>query len=201
MLQWLRANLVPHRMWAISLVLLAVRVTLGLGLAEAGKGKLYVLAGKCVEDPLPDCETEDPKANCAQLRADECRAANQKKLDWFGKLTLFEHKGFKLPGGGKLNFTLAAVQETGAGVAILLGFLTRFAAIPAIAVMFVAMATAHWDSFNLDFAFTSELAFVYLVLALVLAAFGPGLLSIDGLLTRGGGKQAGKAQKSAKPKK
>jgi uncharacterized membrane protein YphA (DoxX/SURF4 family) len=200
MLQWLRTHLVPHRMWAISLILLALRITLGVGLMLPGKAKLYTLMAKCAEDPLPDCEKDDPAANCTEMRAAECKTQNEKKLKFFDGLTLFGHKGWKLPGGGKLNFALAGAQEAGAGLAILLGVGARIASLPAIAVMSVAMATAHWGTFNGDFEFTQQTAFLYLLLALVLAAFGPGALSIDGLWTRGGGS-AGKAPKPAKPKK
>ena len=200
MLQWLRAHLVPHRMWALSLILLALRVTLGVGLALPGKAKLATLMEHCAEDPLPDCEKEDPKANCAALRAAECKNQAAEKIAFFDSLTLFGHKGWKLPGGGKLDFALAAVQEAGAGVALVLGVGTRIAALPAIAVMSVAMATAHWDTFNADFTFTQQTAFLYLLLSLVLAAFGPGVISLDGLWTRGG-SSAGKAPKPAKPKK
>ncbi len=197
MLKWLRTHLVPHRMWAISLILLSLRLTLGVGLAVPGKAKLSTLMGKCAEDPLPDCEKDDPTANCAELRTSECKSKSAEKIAFFDNLRLFGHKNWKLPGGGRLNFALAAAQEAGAGVAIVLGLATRFAAVPAIAVMAVAMATAHWDTFNWTFAFTEETAFLYLLLALVLAAFGPGVLSIDGLWTRGGGAPA----KTAKPPK
>ncbi len=203
MLQWLRTHLVPHRMWAISLVLLAIRLTLGIGLALPGKAKVQTLLEKCAEDPLPDCEKDDTASNCATLRAAECKAKSLEKIAWFDGLRLFGHEKWKLPGGGKLNFTLAAVQEAGAGVAILLGVGTRFAALPAIAVMAVAMATAHWDTFNGQFAFTQETALLYLLLSLVLAAFGPGTVSLDGLWTRGGAGpgKAAKPAKSSKPKK
>ena len=202
MLQWLRTHLVPHRMWAISLVLLAIRLTLGVGLAMPGKAKLQTLMEKCAEDPLPDCEKDDSATNCAQLRAEECKSKSAEKIEWFSSLQLFGHKGWNLPGGGKLNFTLAAVQEAVAGAAMVLGVGTRLAALPAIAVMSVAMATAHWDTFNWQFAFTEETALLYLLLSLVLAAFGPGALSIDGLWTRGaGGGSGGKGAKPPKPAK
>lgn len=190
MLKWLRTHLVPHRMWAISLVLLAIRMTLGVGLALPGKAKLYTVMQKCAEDPLPDCEKEDPSANCTEMRAAECKSQSQEKIAVFDQLSLFGHKDWKLPGGAKLNLWLAAVQEAGAGVAIVLGVGTRIAALPAIAVMAVAMATSHWDTFNWSFGFVDETALLYLLLSLVLAAFGPGALSIDGLWTRSGGAPA-----------
>ena len=203
MLQWLRTHLVPHRLGSISLILLAIRLTLGLGIALPGKAKLYTLAEKCAEDPLPDCEKEDPAADCAAQRAAECRAQSQEKVASFANLTFFGHKGWKLPGGAKLNFVLAAVQEAAAGVAIFVGFGTRFAAIPAAAVMTVVMITERWQTFDGAFAFTQEPAFLYLLLSLVLGAFGPGALSFDGLWTRGGGGPAKRAKpaKAAKAKK
>ncbi len=198
MLQWLRTHLVPHRMWALSLVLLALRLTLGMGLALPGKAKLATLMEKCAEDPLPDCEKDDPQANCAEMRAAECKSKSKDKIAWFGDLTLFGHKNWKLPGGGKLHFAVTAVAETAAGTALVVGLGTRLFALPAVAVMAVAMATAHWDTFNWTFAFTEETAFLYLLLSLVLAAFGPGALSLDGLWTRGSGGAPGKSAKSAK---
>ena len=199
MVQWLRAHLVPHRMWAISLVLLAVRLTLGVGLLEPGKAKLYTMADRCAEDPLPDCERDDAQANCAALRATQCQAINHDKLAAYGTAPLFGHAGWQLPGGGKLQLTLAALIEALGGLALLLGVGARLAAVPAAGVLALAMATSNWATFNWNLTFTQTPAFLYLLLALVLAAFGPGGLSVDGLWTRGAAP--GKAAKSAKPAK
>ena len=206
MMTWIRSVLVPQRAWPVSLVLLLVRLTLGVGLMDAGKGKVYALAHKCAEDPLPDCEKDEPDGNCAQLRAAECDAKNREKFEWFGTLTLFGHDGWKLPGGGKLNFALAGVTEAGAGTAMVLGVATRFVAVPAAVVMAVAMVTAHWGAFNRHMDFTTELAFLYFVFALVLLAMGPGQVAVDALLAKGGGgggkaPKGPKAPKAAKPKK
>ncbi|MSP91937.1 MAG: DoxX family protein [Myxococcales bacterium] len=193
----LRGHLVPQRALAASVALLALRLTAGIGLYEAGMGKVAKLRGECSSDPNSDCE-RDARENCADdtcragvgtVCARERKAACQEQADktvaWFGDLTIAGRAGWKLPGGGKLNFTLAAVQEVGFGVLIGVGAMARLCAVPAVLVMAVAMLTAHWDSFNTKFDFTSELAFAYLVMLLAVAALGPGLFSIDALLARG----------------
>ena len=72
--------------------------------------------------------------------------------------------------------------------------------------MAVAMVTAHWGAFNRHMDFTTELAFLYFVFALVLLAMGPGQVAVDALLAKGGGgggkaPKGPKAPKAAKPKK
>jgi uncharacterized membrane protein YphA (DoxX/SURF4 family) len=206
----LRAHLVPQRAFGVSLALLVLRVTAGAGLYEAGKGKLLKLSGECAEDPMPDCEKDarescqdakckaDVPATCMKQRKAECEAQGQKAIEWFGGLTLFGKENLKLPGGGKLNYTVAAVQESAFGAAVAVGVVARLAAIPAAATMFVAMATAHWDSFNRNLDFTSEIAFAYLAMLLAVIVMGPGLLSVDALFARGGGG-ASKSKPTSKP--
>ena len=75
----------------------------------------------------------------------------------------------------------------------------RLAAIPLTVTMIVAYATAHKDVFDVmwkdpngvlavlnDFvnAFNSAPAFPYLIAVLVVLLFGPGILSVDGLVKR-----------------
>ncbi len=213
MFKFLRDHLLPQRSWLAALVLLLVRVTVGYGLADAGVAKFRAMAGECAEDPLPDCEVQGRKActdaacqsqvpgRCVDERRKACAVSGQEKLKWFGGLHLFGRPNLTLPGGGKLNFTLAASVELLAGALLLLGLLARLAAVPAVVVMAVAMAAAHWDTVNGHLGFTGELAFNYMVLAAVIACFGPGRLAIDAWLSGGSKGAPAKGAKAAKPTK
>lgn len=213
MLQTFRAHLVPTRAWGLSFALLLIRLCLGIGLFEAGTGKLHKLAGECAEDPLPHCEQEGQAtcgddaacktqvpAACISDRKAACVEKGQKSIRFFDDLTFFGHEGWKLPGGGKLNMTLAAVQETLFGLLIALGLLTRLSAAPALVIMFVACTTAHWKSFH-SLEFASQMAFAYFAMAAVLLATGPGRISLDALwATAGAGKAVSKPAKAKKTK-
>ncbi len=213
MLQTFRAHLVPQRAWGLSMALLLLRLCLGIGLFEAGTGKLHKLAGECAEDPLPDCEKEGQAtcgddaacktkvpAACTSDRKAACVAKAQKSMDFFADLKFFDHEGWQLPGGGKLNMTLTAVQETLFGLLIALGLLARLSSVPALVIMFVACTTAHWKAFH-SLEFASEMAFAYFAMAAVLLATGPGRLSLDALLaTPASGQSAGKPAKAKKTK-
>lgn len=82
----------------------------------------------------------------------------------------------------------AALTETIGGIFLALGFLSRIITIPLIAVMVVAYSTAHIDSvlaLTTDpKLFISQPAFNFLLTALLVFAFGPGLFSLDALLQR-----------------
>lgn len=201
MIGWLRGSLVPQRAFLLSVVLLLLRITLGGGLVIAGKGKIAKLQGQCATAPLPDCETDAIKAceadaacklavpaKCEKDRKKECADQAEQTLTWFDGLTIADHDNWKMPGGGRLNLMLAGIQEALFGALVLIGLFGRLAALPLTAVMTVAMLTAHWKTFNSQLDFTAEVAFCYLVMALVVAAVGPGLLSLDALwATKPGG--------------
>ncbi len=210
MIAWIRSKLLPQRTLGLSLALLAVRVVLGGGLVIAGQGKIAKLQGKCATAPLPECEQEAKTAcgsdvqcvakipaSCEKDRAKACADEAIKTVEWFDSLTLCGRDDWKLPGGGRLNLALAAGQEVVFGALVLVGLLGRFAAVPLVAVMAVAMASAHWSTLNGKFDFTAEVAMAYLAMAMVVAATGPGLLSIDALWAGKGGSAAPKAKPKA----
>jgi putative oxidoreductase len=118
--------------------------------------------------------------------------------------TAFAQMGIPLP---TLNAYLAGTAEFGGGALLILGVAARVTTLPLVATMIVAYATAHKDVFgdlvtgvsrlatgqkafgealgNLnDFvkAFNAQPPMPYLLAALVVLLFGPGLLSVDGLL-------------------
>jgi putative oxidoreductase len=93
-----------------------------------------------------------------------------------------------------LNVYFAGTAETVGGALLILGAASRISTIPLIGTMIVAYATAHKEIFGDLFADPN--AFVkeflgpaapptpYLIIALVVLLFGPGLFSVDGLLKR-----------------
>jgi len=79
----------------------------------------------------------------------------------------------------------SAVAEFGGGVALLVGFLTPFAAALIAVDMIFALALVHLpkgDTFVNPGGGSFELPVVYLALMIGLIATGPGRFSIDGLL-------------------
>ncbi len=139
--------------------LLLLRVLIGWGFVIAGTGKLA-----------------HPAAAAAQF------------ADW----------GVPMP---MVNAYAAGITETVCGALLILGFASRIITIPLIVTMVVAYATAHkdvfdftgiWDGPNAFWtvlngfvtAFDAAPAFPYLIAALVVLLFGPGILSVDGLVKR-----------------
>jgi putative oxidoreductase len=84
------------------------------------------------------------------------------------------------------NAILAASAEFFCGAALLLGVLTRLAAIPLIITMIVAIATAKFGQGKVegvtDFLGLEE--WTYIVIFFWLAVAGPGAASVDHLLAR-----------------
>lgn len=123
-------------------------------------------------------------------------------------LRLFFGIGFVLAGWGKLQdiskfsdilLTLHVPEPTTmawivafieliCGALLTIGFLSRIAAIPLIAVMAAAYATAHVESLHTLLTdpkvFISQPPFNFLLTALLVLAFGPGLFSLDAWLFR-----------------
>ena len=79
---------------------------------------------------------------------------------------------------------MVAGIEFGGGLLLLLGLATRFAALPLVGVMLVAIRTALWDDIH-DLSDLFGLAeFGYVVLLSGLVVFGAGSLSLDVLVRR-----------------
>ena len=74
------------------------------------------------------------------------------------------------------------------GALILLGLGTRLAAIPLIFTMVVALLTAHHNAtfmlFDDPIKFIAQGPFTFLMACLTVLIFGPGPISIDGVIKR-----------------
>jgi putative oxidoreductase len=83
---------------------------------------------------------------------------------------------------------LAAVAEFGGGMALIVGLLTRLAALGIATNMVVALAMVHLPHGHAFVSNTGgpsyELAAVYLACAVLFFLFGPGRISLDALLFR-----------------
>lgn len=123
-------------------------------------------------------------------------------------LRLFFGFGFVLAGWGKLQDIskfadtlltlqipypttmawLVALTELTCGAFLMLGFLSRIITIPLIIVMSTAYATAHVESIHAlttdPELFVKQAPFNFLLTALIVFAFGPGIFSLDALLLR-----------------
>jgi putative oxidoreductase len=78
---------------------------------------------------------------------------------------------------------LASTAEFVCGGLLLLGFATRFAVIPLIVTMIVAIRTALWDQVTAIGSLVGLLEFAYIALLVWLGTNGAGPLSADALLS------------------
>jgi putative oxidoreductase len=86
--------------------------------------------------------------------------------------------------GSTASFALSTFAEFLCSIFVLIGFATRFAAIPLIINMSVAVLMAHsQDPFKIK-----ELALIYLLIFITFLIFGGGKYSIDHFLFRGNKK-------------
>jgi putative oxidoreductase len=87
-----------------------------------------------------------------------------------------------------LNAYAAGTVECVGGLLLAAGLLSRLTAIPLITTMFVAYGTAHRDVVETLFSnpdgFVTAAPFLFLLASLIVLVFGPGPLSVDGLLAR-----------------
>lgn len=85
---------------------------------------------------------------------------------------------------------LASMTEFVCGGLLLLGLATRFAAVPLIITMAVAIRTALWDQVDGLGSLVGLTEFAYVALLLGLATNGAGPLGLDALLGRLGSRRA-----------
>jgi len=96
----------------------------------------------------------------------------------------FESLGIPAPG---FHAAFVGGVEMIGGLMLIAGLLSRVASIPLIGAMVVAYLTAHReDAFTGLSAFTDEAPYAYLVVSLVILAFGPGRIALDRLLCKSG---------------
>lgn len=115
--------------------------------------------------------------------------AGQGKLLHLDKAAkFFAELGFPAP---QLNVILAALVEGVGGLFLIAGLFSRITCVPLIVTMVVAYATAHRAELTGIFSqpdeFTGAAPFLYLLVALIILAFGPGRLSLDALIFQRGG--------------
>jgi putative oxidoreductase len=91
----------------------------------------------------------------------------------------------------KLNAILASSTEFAGGILLALGLFARPAAVPLIFTMLVAYWTADREAVMALTSdpdkFVTATPFLFLLASLLVLAFGPGRLSVDALLGKGGG--------------
>lgn len=102
----------------------------------------------------------------------------------WGKLINFGEKASVFPDplgvGSMMSLSLAVFAEVFCSIAIILGFATRFVAIPLISTMFVAIFIIHAD----DPRQKKEFALLYLVPFLTLIFTGAGRFSLDSIIKK-----------------
>ncbi|RYG25036.1 MAG: DoxX family protein [Chitinophagaceae bacterium] len=100
------------------------------------------------------------------------------KLKGFSKMSHQFADPFHL--GSTVSLSLTIFAEFFCGMLIVLGLFSRFASIPLIIAMAVALFYAH----NGDFFGKGEMAALYLSIFLAILFVGPGRVSVDGLINK-----------------
>lgn len=112
-----------------------------------------------------------------------------------GKLTTFSEKAPDFPDplgvGHTTSLLLVVFAEVFASMLLIMGLVTRFAALVLAINMTVAFFVAHKAA--LSGSHSGELAFIYLAAYVTLLLAGPGRISVDKAVFEGGGKARGAA--------
>ncbi len=119
--------------------------------------------------------------------------AGSGKFQDMGKIIeFFKSVGIAAP---EFNAYLVGTVEILCGILLIVGFASRFAAIPLIITMVTALATFHREAvmsiLNNFEAFSMQGPIGYLLTALVVFCFGPGLFSIDAIIKKSREKSEG----------
>jgi putative oxidoreductase len=93
----------------------------------------------------------------------------------------FTRLGLPMPA---FQAALASTAELVCGGLLLLGLATRFAVVPLVVTMCVAIRTALWDEVHGPSSLVGLLEFAYVALLVFIGTHGPGPLSLDALLAR-----------------
>ena len=87
-----------------------------------------------------------------------------------------------------VNAAMAGGTECLGGLLLVIGLFARWATVPLIGTMVVAYATAEHEALAAITSdpdkFTSAAPFLFLLTAVIVLAFGPGIFSVDRLLNR-----------------
>jgi putative oxidoreductase len=93
----------------------------------------------------------------------------------------FEHLGIPAPG---FNAVLVGYTELLCGTLLVVGLLTRLAAIPLMVSMIVAILTAKLSELHGLFDLVGFDEFTYLCVLVIIVLLGPGAASLDAVLVR-----------------
>lgn len=97
----------------------------------------------------------------------------QKTIDQFTTLNI--------PQPLNAAWTVGSIEAI-CGLLLVLGFLSRLAALPLVAVMIGAYTFAHAQSLTDFTLFTQEAPYLFLMASLIVLCFGPGKISLDNLI-------------------
>lgn len=104
------------------------------------------------------------------------------KLQNLDRVTeFFQSLGIPAP---ELQAPFVAATELSCGILLVLGFATRFAALPLVVTMLVAIRTALWGELEGAVDLLGREEFLIIVLLTWLAAAGAGAVSLDSVLAR-----------------
>jgi putative oxidoreductase len=88
----------------------------------------------------------------------------------------------------KVNAVLAGSTECFGGLLLLLGLGSRIATVPLIFTMIIAYVTADSDKikgiFSNPDAFVTAAPFLFMLTAIIVLVFGPGIFSLDAIIAR-----------------
>jgi putative oxidoreductase len=99
----------------------------------------------------------------------------------------------------ELQAPFASANELVCGLLILVGLGTRYACVPLIVVMCVAIGTAQWENVDSAAAFLGLTEAAYIAFFVWLGVAGPGPVSLDHLIARAAGRSASSPQNRPRP--